>query len=432
MNIRRICLLMLAALAAFAGRAQEYPVTDFTSYTTRADALSGDDSRSPYYRALDGAGEFNIPFAWADKQIFLRVERAEGAVALAVNGRSAGRAEATGQPAAFDITALVDEGANTLTLAGGGVDGLYLAALPKVRVRDFEVRTALTGGYRNGVLDFGVVVKSHFLNEKSATVHFELFSPGGELLESDSRQVTLRMRGEELVHFEAMIPDVRVWNTETPTLYTVMTRVQYEGRYVEYIRSEVGFRSVEITGGRLLLGGQPAVLNGVTIHDFPTDSAGMAAALTELKQRSVNTIHPVVPQPRAFYEACDRLGFWVLPEAWMGPLGARGNDLSALESILDRVRINYERTKNYASVIGFSLGGPEAVNGYDFYRAYRWTKEREAVRPVVFAGAGREWNTDAVLVEVFNQAVYDSEQRQPAPRPFWIVTPERFDTRIPR
>jgi len=425
--------MIVAAVAAWVAEAQEYPVTDFTSYTTREDALAGDRARSPYYRALEGAGEFHIPFAWADKQIFLHVERADAAVELMVNDRAVGRVESWSGPVSFDITALTDEGANTLALAGGHASGLYIAALPKVRVRDFEVVSTLSDNCRDGVLDFGVVVKSHQLNAKRVTVYFELFAPGGELLSATSKAVELRMRGEELVHFDALVPSVAAWSAERPALYTVVTRVQSEGRFTETIATRVGFRRVEVRGGQVLINGAPVEIRGVNLpDDLPAaDEQAFAAALRQLKRHNIDAIRVPHPMPTRFYELCDMYGFYVCDQTNIGSHTGdadAANDPALLDTYLERTVGMYERTKNHPCVLFFSLGA-DAGNGYNLYRTYRWLKGREPMRPVLYDGAGRQWNTDLVF---FPEGLPTDQITGPAEgdaRP-WVAArytaPERF------
>ncbi len=369
--------------------------------------------------------QFTMPFAWADKQVFLHIGAIKSGTYVYINGEKVGYSEDSKNPAEFDITPYIKEGSNTLALetyrwtdgsyledqdfwrVSGIERDVYLKALPKVRVRDFEIRTDLSDNYRNGVLDFGVVIQSHQLNRKRAKVFFELFSPSGELLKSESREVTLRLREEEMLHFEALVPDVLAWSAEQPNLYTVMTRVQYEGRYTEYIERKVGFRSVEIQGNLLLVNGKPIKIKGVNIHEHHprnghvVDEETMIADFRLMKEHNINAIRTShYPQQTRFYELCDEYGFYVCSEANVESHGmgydlakTLGNNPEFTVAHLERLRNMYERTKNYASVIIFSPGN-EAGNGYNFYEAYLWFKEREKQRPMAYEQAGMEWNTD--------------------------------------
>jgi beta-galactosidase len=454
---------------------REIPVTGFISYAAREQAAR--NTPSPYYKSLDGTWKyrrfasirqlsnevfqpqydvsgweevtvpqkgdkdqhrektfeistdtpanlfrttFHMPFAWADKQVFVELEAGSG-VYVFVNGQKAGYAEDSGAPAAFDITTLIREGNNSLVVAATDVstgsrlefDGptqgtitgpVVIKTLPKLRVRDFEVRTELTEGYRNGVLDFGVIVKTHQLNRKEATVYFELFSPDGQLLRSDSRPVALDMRGEQTIHFEALVPDVKPWSAESPTLYTVTTRIQHEGRYTETIERKVGFRSVESIDGELRINGKLFMPSELNLVDFPTDSAGMEQAFQRMKNsenyhNALRPIHGLLPE--RFYELCDRYGYYVISEANIDsrasgtlPESSLANHPAYLDAHLDRVETAWLRTRNHPSVIAFSLGN--GGNGYNLYEAYLRLKSQETTRPVIYAGARQEWNTDRI------------------------------------
>ena len=393
--------------------------------------------------------EFHMPFSWADKEIFIEIGGASSGVSVFVNGTQAGYAEDSNAPAMYDVTTLVKEGNNTLVVAAtawstgsqleangrsGGliVGNVTIKTLPKIRVRDFEVTTGLTDNYRNGVLDFGVVVKSHLLNQKDVKVYFELFAPGGELLKSETKEVSLRMRGEQTVHFDVLIPEVYTWSPDNPEQYTAMIRIQHEGRYTEYIERKVGFRSIEVSGARILLNGKPASLQGVNVGDFPTDPYEMESAFREMKSQHINAIRLVQsPKPELFYEMCDRYGFYVLSEAHIdsrtygfAPETTLGNNPAYLNAHMNRVRSMYERTKNYASVIAFSLAD-QGGNGYNFYEAYLWMKSCEKARPVLYGGAGREWNTDVIIGGSADESTFVSERNAANPRPVLVISEEQ-------
>jgi beta-galactosidase len=62
---------------------------------------------------------------------------------------------------------------------------------------------------------------------------------------------------------------------------------------------------------------------------------------------------------------------------------------------MDRIKRMYERDKNVTSVILWSMGN-ECGNGKVFYDAYKWLKETDPSRPIMFEQAGQEPNTDIV------------------------------------
>jgi len=70
-----------------------------------------------------------------------------------------------------------------------------------------------------------------------------------------------------------------------------------------------------------------------------------------------------------------------------------GNEMSWLPAHLDRIQRMYERDKNHASIIIWSLGN-EAGHGAVFDSCYRWLKKTDSSRPVQYEPAGTDDYTD--------------------------------------
>ncbi|MCC8088579.1 MAG: DUF4981 domain-containing protein [Rikenellaceae bacterium] len=393
-------------------------------YTNVAYEFAPVDPNPPELPEVIPAGmyrkEFTIPFAWIDKEIFLNIGGIKSGTYLYINGEKVGYSEDSKNPAEFNITPYIRQGRNVLALETyrwttgsyledqdfwrlSGIErDVYLTARPKVRVRDFIVNSVLSDNYRDGILDFGVVVKTHNLNTKDAKILFELIDSEGNTIIKDTKDITLSLQKEDTVRFNTLIPDVKPWSAETPNLYTVLTTIQYEGRYTEYIARKVGFRSVEIRGNQYFVNNQPVLIKGVNLHEHHpytghvVDEATLRRDLQLMKLNNVNAIRTShYPQQRRFYELCDEYGFYVCSEANIETHGARqiANMENFLNAHIDRTLNMYERTKNYACVTFFSLGN-EAGNGSNFYETYLLLKEKEKHRPIQYEGAGREWNTD--------------------------------------
>jgi len=364
--------------------------------------------------------EFTIPFSWIDKEVFLNIGAIKSGTYVYINGERIGYSEDSKNPAEFNITPYIKQGYNLLALETyrwttgsyledqdfwrlSGIErDVYLTARPKVRVRDFIVNSKLSDSYKDGILDFGVVVKTHNLNTKDAKIFFELIDDQGNTIIKETKDIALSMKKEDTVRFNTLVADVKPWSAEKPNLYTVLTTIQYEGRYTEYIARKVGFRTIEIRGNQYLINGQPVMIKGFNIHEHHpytghvVDEATMRKDFALMKQNNVNAIRTShYPQQRRFYELCDEFGFYVCSEANIETHGARQiADMEIyLNAHIDRTLNMYERTKNYASVTFFSLGN-EAGNGSNFYETYLLLKEKEKHRPIQYEGAGREWNTD--------------------------------------
>lgn len=389
---------------------------------------------------------FKVPYLWSDRQTFLHLGAVKGGCYVWVNGKKAGYTEDSKNPAEFDISPYVHEGMNTLALevishTTGSylesqrqwrLDGIersvYLVSQPRVRIRDYLVRTTLDPTLTNGNLDLGVVVKSHFLNPKHVSVFFDLYGPDSSLVSYEVKDSKHRMRSEDTLFFHTMVPRVKKWSPEEPNLYTVVLRLQREKRFAEHIAFRVGFRDVAVRDGKLNVNGRPAVLKGVIYGEYDPETGHvlndslLARDLGLMKSLHINAIRTDnYPLSERFYRLADEYGFYVFDEANINSKakgyarrkgGTPANDPDWLTAHRDRALNMYERNKNHPSVIAWSLGD-EAGNGYNFYKAYQLIKGKEKDRPVVYAPAGREWNTDLVFVPAgrLSELGFDGEKR---------------------
>lgn len=113
---------------------RDAPRSEIVAYSTLSDALTFDRAASRYLRPIADwqeernesgrllTGEFSMPFAWIDRELFLHVASAGSSYEVTVNGKRAGYVQDGATPADFDITRLATEGKNrvTVTLFGTG------------------------------------------------------------------------------------------------------------------------------------------------------------------------------------------------------------------------------------------------------------------------------------------------------------------------
>ena len=376
------------------------------------------------------AREVIVPFDYMDKQLYFRVcGFGGGRLTLYVNGQWAGEATDSRVESEWDITWAAKRGANRVVLAvdqasealwvedqtgwclGGINRSVWLVAQPKIRMRDYTVRTSLDPSYKNGLLEVALLLKSELLNPHTVTVYYDLYDHRGKLVNQANKDVALDMRREDSVRFTASIPDVERWTAETPSLYTVVFRVKREGRWTEVLARKVGFRTVEVKDKKLLVNGEAPQIRGVNVEEFDAqtgnvlDEQKLWAELLRIKRAGFNAVRTGgYPLPSFFYEQTDSLGLYVwsvantcaagLPRTTQKG-GTPANNPAWREVFVQRAVAAYELTKNYPSVIAVALG-EAAGNGYNMYHAYRAIKERDPERVVVYDGAGAEWNTDVV------------------------------------
>ncbi|MCL4841996.1 MAG: DUF4981 domain-containing protein [Bryobacteraceae bacterium] len=372
---------------------------------------------------------FMVPAGWQGKQVFLHFEGVDSAFYVWVNGQKAGYSEDSRTAAEFNITKMLRPGENVVAVEvyqysdgsfvedqdmwrmSGIFRDVYLWAAPESRVRDIEVRTELDGNYRDGTLR----VKAWMANPANSLAL--------ELLDAQGRAVApvqVKPAGAEM-GFAVRVANARLWSAESPVLYQMLlTQRDAGGRAVAVIPLRVGFRQVEIKGGRLLVNGRAVLIKGVNRHEHDPDrgkvptEALMRRDLELMKQFNVNAVrtshYPNVPR---FYELCDEYGLYVMDEANI-EIHHYGNDRRnrlindpAWKGVLlDRVRRMVERDKNHPSIISWSFGN-ESGEGENARAAFEWAKKRDPSRP--FHNEGSTAN-DGLNADI-NSFMYPSAER---------------------
>ena len=188
---------------------------------------------------------------------------------------------------------------------------------------------------------------------------------------------------------------VRPWSAEYPHLYDAT--VSTAG---ERARIRVGFRTVSIVDGILLVNGVRIVLHGVNRHEWHPDHgralsrATMRADVLLMKQHNINAVRTShYPPHPAFLDLCDELGLWVVDECdvethGFSDLDWRGNpadDPQWADALLDRAQRMVERDKNHPSVFMWSLGNESEV-GRNLESMARWIRSRDPDRPIHYEG----------------------------------------------
>lgn len=367
--------------------------------------------------------EFKMPFSWIDRQVFVHMGAVDRAYYLYVNGKLVGYHEDSKTGVDFDVTSFVTEGKNHLALVAyaqpasavlenqdpaKGVAitrSVYILSQPKVRIRDYVFDAGFDARGTAGLFHFGAIVKSHLLNPKQVTVHYELLDPDGRPVISDRRDARFEMRGEDTVRFFVNIPNIQTWSHESPRLYTVVLRLQHEGRFTEYMTCRIGFRSVAFDDNGLIVNGQRVAIRGGE-YTPPSSEEALRGELSGLAESGINLLRlSDYPAADLFYSLCDEYGIYVCNTANLDTHlsgdsrrvgGNPANDPAWEAAYLDRVMNMYHTSKNHPSVVLFSLGR-EGGNGYNAYEAYLKLRETEHTRPVIYEAAGAEWNTDMLV-----------------------------------
>jgi beta-galactosidase len=381
--------------------------------------------------------KINIPESWNGRQVFIHLGAVKSAFFIWVNGIKVGYSEDSKLAAEFDITKYVKPGENLVALQvyrwsdgsylecqdmwriSGIERDVYLYSTPKLDVRDFKVMGTLTDNYTNGLLNIKAEINNYRIDQRTNhskpdtfAVEIELMDAAGNSVLKKSTSGIQKVLGnyQSTVSFAEKISNVKQWSAELPYLYTLyITLKDKHGNVIEVIPQPVGFRSVEIINNNFLVNGKRVLLKGVNRHEHNATQGhtltkeDMHKDMEMMKKLNVNAVrHSHYPPDPYWMELCDEYGLYVVDEANIESHGRYydlaytfGNDKQWRMPHLERIYRMYERDKNHASVVTWSLGN-EAGNGVNFYEAYDWLKQHD-IRPVQYERAENDYNTDMIV-----------------------------------
>jgi beta-galactosidase len=370
--------------------------------------------------------EFTLPTEWDGKQIVIHFGAANSAMYLYVNGEKVGYSQDSKTPAEFDITNYLVEGVNTvvaevLRYSDGSylecqdmwrVSGLerdvFIYALPKLQIFDFEIAAMPDSTFSNGDLSINMNVKNFLNTLAEGTIYAELFDEEGRKLVGLTQSVKLQGQTNLGFTFCANVNDIKLWSAEIPNLYKLVIGIE-SNTGSQWQATDVGFRKVEIRGGLLLLNGKAIQIKGTNRHEHDPYTCRYVtrelmekdiALMKKLNVNAVRTSH--YPNHPYWYHLCNVYGLYVVDEANIETHGMELHEKGInyisdhpdwTEAYIDRTRRMVERDKNHPSVIIWSLGN-EAGDGQNFVSTYNWIKERDKTRPVQYEGARLNAHTD--------------------------------------
>ncbi len=194
------------------------------------------------------------------------------------------------------------------------------------------------------------------------------------------------------------------WSPESPVLYTLVAVLERDGKEIDRVVSQFGFRTIAARGRQLLLNGRAIKIKGVNRYDeYGRFGPNPPQALVEeelrmLKKAGVNLIRSHYPQSPEFLAHCDRTGILFLEELpinWWGVEWFGKDAVVQDEKILDRALPMLEtmirRDRNHPCVIIWSMANESKTDneiGTKVMRALiRRTKELDPTRLVTFVTA---------------------------------------------
>lgn len=177
---------------------------------------------------------------------------------------------------------------------------------------------------------------------------------------------------EVSAHFEALKPEL--WSPNSPSLYTLKVFLERNGTAADQRTQEVGFRTISVSGGRILLNGKPIFLKGVDRHDiypesgFTANPTVLKTDLREIKALGANYVRSVHYPPDPHLPAmADRMGLLLSEEI---PAWADFSRPDVVQKCLGMLRELIARDYDHPSIIMWLIGnaGPEGSRQLSYFQ----------------------------------------------------------------
>lgn len=389
--------------------------------------------------------DFTLDDDWKSRETYIIFEGVNSCYYLYINGVEVGYSQVSHLPAEFNITPYLKDGKNEVMVKvlkwcdgsyledqdffrlSGIFRNVYLLSRSKNHIRDVDIRTDLTT--INGDISFKINGQEQ---ENSSEEVWAILYDGDQ--EIDRQKVT-----DGKFTFSPSNP--KLWTAETPNLYTLVLQMNDE-----YIPFRVGMRTIAVSElGELLVNGVPVKLKGINRHDtHPVKGHAISEEdirkdLYLMKRLNINTIRMAHYTPSSYVlQLCDELGFYVIDEADIETHGFvslntgwqyKSYDPEWLtdhplweDAVLERITRMYERDKNFASIIMWSLGN-ESGHGAHFDKAAKWLKARDKMRLVHYERAnqvGTPPHFDVVSYMYTSLDFLEKEARSEDKRPLFL------------
>ncbi len=358
---------------------------------------------------------FELPSNWNDGQVFLHFDGVKSAFFVWVNGEKVGYSQGSMTPAEFNITDYLRAGSNSISVQvfrwsdaafiedqdfwrlSGIYRDVYLMHVPDVHIRHLKAIAELTNDYNDGQLSLTTHVMNYADSVQTVSFDAALYDKSNVVIANISlADVVIDGADENTLEHILTIPEVHSWSAETPNLYTlVLTIKDQDEQVIEHVSSKVGFRTVELKNGQMLVNGKPIILKGVNRHEHDpvkgrtVDEALMIQDIKLMKQFNVNAVRTShYPNHPRWYELCDEYGLYLYDETNLESHAFWSKftlDPTWEKAFLERAQRMVLRDVNHPSVIVWSLGN-ESGYGPNHDAMANWIREYDSSRLIHYEG----------------------------------------------
>lgn len=306
--------------------------------------------------------KFNYDLPQA-KRLFLHFGAINYEAIVYLNGEKLGRHEGGYTPFNFEITSKVKNGENSLVIKvdnkrkkeavptnnfdwwnyGGITRPVTLIETPDTFIRDYFIQ-----------------LSKNDANEITGWIQLDGKTPQSEItLEIPELKKTVKLHPDANGHAEFKLKaKPRLWTPEDPKLYKIVLSGTGES-----ITDEIGFRTIETQGNKILLNGKPVFCRGISIHEeSPLRKGGRAYGKDDArillgwaKEMGCNFVRLAhYPHNEQMVKEAERMGLMVWSEIpvywtidWSNP--------DVLENAKNQLEENITRDKNRCNIIIWSV-----------------------------------------------------------------------------
>lgn len=399
--------------------------------------------------------KFDLNDGLRGKRIILSFEGVEQAFYVWVNGEFVGYAEDSFTVSEFDITPYVKDKDNLLAVEVhkrstaafledqdffrffGIFRDVNLYGIPAVHVEDLWIRPKYHPEDGKAELELDIRLsqkkKENNIQGKIKVSLKDIYSDENHVLLDETEnlnnpviQKNLPVEGSvnnEIQFRYELEESVHAWSNEDPYLYELLIEVQNEkGETVEVVPYQIGFRKIELKGGKMLLNGKRLIINGVNRHEWNARSGRCITEADEkwdiecIRRNHINAVRTChYPDHISWYYRCDQAGIYLMAEtnlethgSWMkqGVIEPSWNVPGSIGCwrgcTLDRAVSNFESFKNHVSVLFWSLGN-ESYAGDILVEMNRYYKEKDPDRLVHYEGVAENRPYEDLISDMESQ-----------------------------
>jgi beta-galactosidase len=251
---------------------------------------------------------------------------------------------------------------------GGIYRDVWLTFTDELKLEsEFHTTSSVTN--KRAIINIKTTISNSTKLESQVTLKTSIIDSSGKVVKVVDTPAKVAASSTSDLALKLYIEDPHLWSPESPYIYKVQSELLVNGKKVDEIESNLGFRWYVLKNGTSFkLNGKPEFLHGVNRHQ---DWQGYGYALTNeqhvedmelIKSLGFNFLrHAHYPCDEAVLEACDKLGIMVWLEIPVSSCIAPNSSFleSSKKQMIEMITEHY----NHPCVIVWGLGNESDRSG---------------------------------------------------------------------